>query len=851
MQKIFFSRHIILSMICLIFLIQSSCLKEDTFENPVVFTGDIMHVTSTGAVFHGKIVGQGSGIIDHGFVWDQHDQPLIGKAYQRSLGVFTTEDFSSSIEGAFKEGELYYVRSYVRDSKTTVYGRTAVFKSLGGAAPEVLDFYPKQGTWNDTLTIRGKNFSRLTDQNLVKIGIASAFCLYASDTLLKVIVPVFLEEINSNVSVTIFGNTSTFTDEFVLLPPEVLEITPDEGPFLATVTITGKHFHPLAKVFFDNKQAGVISSSGKHIQVKVPSFDKERDVKIKVNILGQTSKENLVFKYHHPVITGFSSLTGTWDDRLVIYGRNLLVHNWIYVKFEDVFTLPMHKSKDSITVKVPRSLSNYSNFISIIDDYHQLNTTSEMKFELIKPTITASGPMQGDFNDLVEIEGSFFHPEKYENHVSFGGVLAEIVSYSSSLLKVKVPVELQGLSNTISLQIHDFTISTEESFQLNPPHIDKAEALWFARSFPLKLHGSGLNPEPSHNKVFWGGERLWVNASSPDFIQAGKGFDYTNNNPPNEFRNIQVEVAGQLMMLNDPVRFYEPWSYHHVNGHWLRSVNEVGFSIGERHFVAEHRWLLEYLPGTNTVVRRADMPVTTSGLYDYSNASTFTAESKAYFLHSTGFYSYDPATDSWSVMNNFPSVANKGTHAFKAGDTGYMIGAPITFADNGITREGREVWRYNEADDSWTQVAGFPAQNILRGISFTLNGKGYVGLGMGPDVNKIWEYDPADDSWQEKIDLTDILGLGMYYSSSVFVLNNLVYIAGGHGSHSAYSSVYRYDPQNNVFTPMIGLPSGNNGAFGFTHQGKGFVIGGYGGGSYTPVQIFDPAKLPPSMMQDY
>jgi hypothetical protein len=848
------NRIILISLFSL-FLI--SCKKEKQLDHPLVITGEIMNVTSKGAEFHGRITGNTDGIIDHGFVWDMYDEPLIDKGYQRSLGTYADEYFSIETEAAFKERVIYYVRAYARSSHSTVYGRTVEFKSLGGIAPQLVDFYPKEGTWSDTITIKGKNFSRLNDQNLIKIGINTATTIASSDTLLKALVPGSLINIRSKVSVTVFGNTSASTDEFALLPPEILRINPSEGPPHKTIILTGKNFNPEAKVYFDDKQAQIKSTTLNQIVVIVPAFFEERNVKITVDILGQINQDVHYFKVLYPVITGFSAHTGTWDDQLVIYGRNLPVYSNIRVLFSDSYAEISHKSEDSITVKVPRFLSGYSHFIKIKGNnqagglvYYQ-ECTSKIKFELIKPTITGFIPEQAGFGDVVEISGTHFHPDEHENVVRFGEIKAEIISHTASLLKVKVPIEMQKPSEKISLQIYNYKISTAETFKLFPLEITSLDPLWFSRLHRFKIYGSGFNPDSRFMNVFWGNEQLYVRQQGPGFILVEKGFNI-NNYQHMETRTVRVEVAGQSVQFDDPVTYYEPWSYNAISDYRLESTKQVGFSIDGRHFISEFNYkLYEYLPGSNTLVARADLPANTSGTNDYSDNSTFSGASNAYFLHRDGFFRYDPNSDNWAEMNKFPGIVLQGTRAFKAGDTGYMIGAPNVFNENGTTLEGREVWRYNETDDSWTQVASFPsAVDIQLGVSFSLHGKGYVGLGQGPFATKLWEYDPQEDKWHQKIDLSNILGASVYASSSVFVIDNYAYIVGGQGSHSLYGEVYRYDPIKNTFTLIVGLPRTTSGAFGFTHQGKGYVLGGYAGGWISAVQIFDPSKLPPALLPD-
>jgi hypothetical protein len=106
-----------------------------------------------------------------------------------------------------------------------------------------------------------------------------------------------------------------------------------------------------------------------------------------------------------------------------------------------------------------------------------------------------------------------------------------------------------------------------------------------------------------------------------------------------------------------------------------------------------------------------------------------------------------------------------------------------------------DFWRYDPADDSWTEIAepyiydenGDPTDSLSnrRGaVAFTLSfgGKeyGFVGLGYedGDErnyLNDFWRYDPENDTWKR----VDGFGGNKRAGAMVFVLDNKVYICGG------------------------------------------------------------------------
>lgn len=143
------------------------------------------------------------------------------------------------------------------------------------------------------------------------------------------------------------------------------------------------------------------------------------------------------------------------------------------------------------------------------------------------------------------------------------------------------------------------------------------------------------------------------------------------------------------------------------------------------------------------------------------------------------WWGYDIASDSWEELA--PFTAGDRHHPFYFGIDGIAyVGMGHGDSQNGALTIYGDFHAYDPATDTWTQLDDFPGEARVAGTQFAADGKGYVlsgdGDNHGPlDDGEFWEYNPAADAWTE---LEPHPG-GARWAPGSFVLGCHAYLTGG------------------------------------------------------------------------
>lgn len=194
------------------------------------------------------------------------------------------------------------------------------------------------------------------------------------------------------------------------------------------------------------------------------------------------------------------------------------------------------------------------------------------------------------------------------------------------------------------------------------------------------------------------------------------------------------------------------WQYDIISDSWTQMASipsngkraAFGFAIGHKAYVGGGFYdgdeLWEYDSEQNNWLRKNDIPhlkrfPNNSGDYFAIGAFSFVLNNRGYVTGTNcEFFMYDPSLDKWEKKASVNPVYGNS----------FVIG-PSAYVYNTMG----ELYQYNAYLDAWSVKANCP-KAIAFPITFSIRGKGYVGIGGEfveneatlNVVNDLWEYTP-------------------------------------------------------------------------------------------------------------
>lgn len=234
-----------------------------------------------------------------------------------------------------------------------------------------------------------------------------------------------------------------------------------------------------------------------------------------------------------------------------------------------------------------------------------------------------------------------------------------------------------------------------------------------------------------------------------------------------------------------------------------------------------------YNPLNNTWTQKSSCPIYTR------TAGSFAINFKGYVVGgilnsgsiTNQLYEYDAITNSWTQKSNYPGSPVYGAASFSLNGKGYYgIG-------NGGAATGpyfSDFYEYDPNSNNWSQKANFPGSSRYGVIGVATANYGYVGFGGDENVpafyNEWYQYDPLLDVWNFK---QSYPSFGRTYPST-FIINNKIYITWGHDFVNAFNLMYSYDEVSNTWVSEPAFPgTGRWAGIGFSINNIGYVGTGW------------------------
>lgn len=223
--------------------------------------------------------------------------------------------------------------------------------------------------------------------------------------------------------------------------------------------------------------------------------------------------------------------------------------------------------------------------------------------------------------------------------------------------------------------------------------------------------------------------------------------------------------------------------------------------------------------------------------YAYVGTGVDTAE-----LVHNDLWKYDPILDTWTQMANMPGVARRNAVAFSLGAFGY-VGTGMSHNESAFGSTLSDFWKYDPSTNTWSSVANYPGNSgngIYFATAFAVQNKGYVcGGKAGPNSYRsdLWEYDPTSNAWTQKANFPG----GVRYQHCSFSINNSGYVGLGTDNDMFRDDFWEYKPSSNMWIERASLPSSErSGAATFTIDQRGYVCMGNNGGLLDDLWEYNP-----------
>lgn len=429
-----------------------------------------------------------------------------------------------------------------------------------------------------------------------------------------------------------------------------------------------------------------------------------------------------------PEIFSFSPTSGTWGDTINIKGKNFsnkITNN--FVELGKLETKIISSTDSTISVQVP-TLPNETT-VSLKVSIAGNSSTAKDNFIYLSPSITNISPINVTFGDTVTISGENFGSLKEWNQVLIENLKAELTNVNSTEIKFLVPDDLKNKTNKIEVTSVGQNLTINQNIVLKSPEITGFSPETASRPNQIiTIYGKNFNPKTLNNFVDINGFASNILYSSPDSIKIELPRELIPEYYISTFQKAKISLKVGLQSVTANKELIIDWK-----STWTKKKNfpglarnlAVAFSLGDFGYFG-------------------------TGINEQSNTIEYLKD----------FWKYDPKNDTWSQITDFPGKARASASSFTIGNLGYIgLGTEKLFwytRINDETGHFKDCYAYDPSTNRWTNVEDFPGIGRYLSASFSKDSKGFVFTGRwgddGPinsirDTNEGWQYDPTSNNW--------------------------------------------------------------------------------------------------------
>lgn len=212
------------------------------------------------------------------------------------------------------------------------------------------------------------------------------------------------------------------------------------------------------------------------------------------------------------------------------------------------------------------------------------------------------------------------------------------------------------------------------------------------------------------------------------------------------------------------------------------------------------------------------------------------------------WWEYDPATNAWTQKADYAGGICYHAAGFVINNIGY-VGTGRT-SPSGSTLV-KDFFKYNPATNTWTQLQDFPGAGRRGAVGFAINGFGYIGTGSG--YSDFYRFNPTTETWSPIPSIPN----GGRISAVGFELDGFGYVGTGYNYNVGYSTTdfYKYNPNTNSWSQISNAGTTNRmESTGFGLNGKGYLLTGdnYSSGTnYKDMWEYTPATNTWVQIEDF